>query len=279
MVRPHLSGLAVYKMTGSGNDFVMVDGRASSPEEWAPADIQGVCARGTGLGADGLVFLAPGSGPDTVQMIYFNSDGSRAAMCGNAALCTSRLAAHLGLGNGGVLRIETDAGTYESRSTGADGTAEVHLDPVATPLDVPGIGLRAGETKVARCAVGVPHLVVEVPDVDGVDVAQRGCALRHDPALGAAGANVNFVSPGKTPVEWRMRTFERGVEAETLACGTGAVAAACTLAHWGCATLPVTLWTRSERQLTVRAIRGEAGEFGDVWLGGEGLLLFRGVII
>ncbi|HEX9282944.1 MAG TPA: diaminopimelate epimerase, partial [Gemmatimonadales bacterium] len=71
-------------MTGSGNDFVMVDGRHSAPADWSPEDIQAVCARGTGVGADGIVFVSPGSAPDAVRMIYFNSDGSHAAMCGNA---------------------------------------------------------------------------------------------------------------------------------------------------------------------------------------------------
>src|SRR5207247_868752 len=79
--RADLAGLPVYKMTGSGNDFVMVDGRASGPAEWSVPDIRAVCARGTGIGADGLVFVAPGAAPGVVRMAYFNSDGSRAAMC------------------------------------------------------------------------------------------------------------------------------------------------------------------------------------------------------
>src|SRR2546430_17566315 len=81
VVRPNLAGLPIYKMTGSGNDFVMVDGRHTSPGEWSEADIRAVCARGTGVGADGLVFVGPGWAPNAVRMIYFNSDGSRAAMC------------------------------------------------------------------------------------------------------------------------------------------------------------------------------------------------------
>src|SRR5881296_1276821 len=80
-VRPHLVGLPVYKMTGSGNDFVMVDGRVSTPGDWSPADIRAACARGTGVGADGVVFVLAGSAPGAVRMIYFNSDGSHAAMC------------------------------------------------------------------------------------------------------------------------------------------------------------------------------------------------------
>jgi diaminopimelate epimerase len=279
MVRPHLSGLAVYKMTGSGNDFVMVDCRTSSPDDWAPSDIQAVCARGTGLGADGLVFVGPGSSPDAIRMIYFNNDGSRAVLCGNAALCTTRLAARIGLANGRTVHLETDAGTYESRSPGEDGRAELHLAPVAAPSAVPRLRLQAGEEQAALSVVGVPHLVVLVTDVDQVDVAQRGRALRLDPALGAEGANVNFVSPGKAPSEWRMRTYERGIEAETLACGTGAVAVGCTLEHWGQAGLPIMLWTRSGRPLGVKAHRGGSGTYEHVWLEGEAQIVFRGVLI
>ena len=278
MVRPNLSGLAVYKMTGSGNDFVMVDGRISSPDDWAASDIQAMCARGTGLGADGLVFVAPGSNPDSIRMTYFNSDGSRAALCGNAALCTTRLASYLGLGNGGTMHLETDAGTYESRSIG-EGEAELHLTPVATASDVAGLRLQPGEEQAAISVVGVPHLVVLVSAVEQVDVAARGRALRFDPAVGPQGANVNFVGPAGSGGEWRMRTYERGVEGETLACGTGAVAVGCTLEQWGKATLPVTLWTRSARKLVVRARRASAGVYDDVWLVGEAQMLFRGVLI
>ena len=160
-------------MTGSGNDFVMVDSRASAPEDWAASDIQAVCARGTGLGADGLVFLGPGSTPGAVRMVYFNSDGSRAALCGNAALCTTRLAAHVGLANGLSMRLETDAGTYESRCAREDGRAELHLAPVAVPAAVPHVRLQEGERRAALASVGVPHLVVLVDDVDQVDVTRR----------------------------------------------------------------------------------------------------------
>ena len=279
MGRPNLSGLAVYKMTGSGNDFVMVDGRASSPDDWGASDIQALCARGTGIGADGLVFVAPGSRPGAIRMIYFNSDGSRAALCGNAALCTTRLAAHIGLGNGSTLHLETDAGTYETRTAGDDGRAELHLAPVAVPVVVPRLRVQAGEERAVLCIVGVPHLVVLVANVDEVDVALRGKALRSDPSVGPEGANVNFVSPGGAPQEWRIRTFERGVEAETLACGTGAVAAGCALEHWGQAQLPVTLLTQSGRGLVVKAQKGASGAYDDVWLVGEAQMVFRGVMI
>jgi diaminopimelate epimerase len=126
--------------------------------------------------------------------------------------------------------------------------------------------------------VGVPHLVVQVDDVDAVDVTGRGRALRFDPALAPAGANVNFISPGSHPSEWRMRTYERGIEAETLACGTGAVTAACALADWGLATFPVTVISRTGLPLTIKARRTVEELYDDVWLGGEARLVFRGVL-
>ena len=282
LVGPHLSGLPIYKMTGSGNDFVMVDARHTTPADWSVADIRAVCARGTGIGADGLVFIGPGSRPEAVRMIYFNSDGSRAAMCGNAALCSTRLAARLGLAPSQHMTLETDAATYESRcAPSSDGErAELHLAPVQAPTAVPGLTMAAGERKAVLGIVGVPHLVMLVDDVDCVDVLGRGRVLRSDPGLGPAGANVNFISPGGDgrASEWRMRTYERGVEDETLACGTGAVAAACALAGWGLAEPPMTFWTRSGRRLEVRARKAADGSYDDVWLGGEARVVVRGVI-
>jgi len=210
-------------------------------------------------------------------MIYFNSDGSRAAMCGNAALCSTRLAVRLGLAGPQRITLETDAGTYESRCSGDGGRAELHVAPVRPPAPVPGLIAAPGERQIALGTVGVPHLVVLVDDVDRVDVVARGRVLRADPAVGPAGANVNFISPGPSAAEWRMRTYERGVEDETLACGTGAVAAACALAEWGVTQPPVTVWTRSGRGLEVRA-RKAAEMYDDVWLCGEARLVARGVI-
>jgi len=125
--------------------------------------------------------------------------------------------------------------------------------------------------------VGVPHLVVLVQDVSHVDVEARGRALRSSPCVGPAGANVNFLSRDGGG-QWRMRTYERGVEAETLACGTGAVAAACALAEWRLAEPPVTVWTWSGRPLEIRARKGPKGLYDDVWLKGEARLVVRGVI-
>src|SRR5205085_653021 len=120
------------------------------------------------------------------------------------------------------------------------------------------------------------HLVVRVEDVDAVDVATRGRLLRAHPSLGPDGANVNFVSPGEGEGLWLIRTYERGVEAETLACGTGTVAAALALAGRGEIRLPVTFQSRGGPRLVVRA-QLEGTRVTDVWLAGEGRLIFRGV--
>ena len=265
-------------MTGSGNDFVMVGGTVSTPDDWTVADIQAACARGTGVGADGLVFVSPGSHPGAVRMIYFNSDGSRAAMCGNAALCSTSLAAHLSLAPADGMDLETDAGTYRSRTAGP-GRAELNLAPIDAPAGVPGLSLAPGEQRAALGIVGVPHLVVLLDDVDELDLMGRGRALRNDPALApGGGANVNFISPGSSDREWRMRTYERGVEAETLACGTGSVAAGCAVQEWGLGHLPINIVTRSGRLLEIKASKAAGGGYEDVWLAGEGRMVFRGVL-
>ena len=276
LVRPHLIGLPVYKMTGSGNDFVMVDARVSTPADWTPEDMQAVCARGTGIGADGIVFVGPGSHAGAARMIYYNADGSHAAMCGNAALCSTTLAAHLGVGTPAGMDLETDAGTYQSRAVEA-ARAELHLASVERPAAVPGLALAAGERQAVLTKVGVPHLIVLVDDIDQVAVIERGRALRFDPALAPDGANINFVSKDETG-PWRMRTYERGIEGETLACGTGAVGAGCAIQDWGLGSLPVDIQSRSGRMIGVRAARAQNGRYDDVWLIGEGRMVFRGVI-
>ena len=276
LVRPHLVGLPIYKMTGSGNDFVMVDARVSAPADWTAEDMQAVCARGTGIGADGVVFVGPGSKPGAARMIYYNSDGSHANMCGNAALCSTTLAVHLGVGPAAGMDLETDAGTYRSRAA-EPGRAELNLAAVDPPAAVSDLKLAPGEAQAVLTRVGVPHLIVVVDDVDNVALMERGRALRFDPALAPEGANINFISVDKNSV-WRMRTYERGVEGETLACGTGAVGAGCAIQEWGLGRLPITIQSRSGRMLGVRATRAQNGRYDDVWLAGEGRMVFRGVI-
>ena len=266
-------GTAFYKMTGSGNDFVMLDGRAQGPGDWPVARIVSTCARRTGIGADGLVILVP-EGPATVRMHFFNADGSRAAMCGNAALCSAVLSHELGLAPA-ELTLVADAGPVACRVLG-QATAEIGLPPVKRLDAVPAIDLIAGERAAWLTTVGVPHLVVLVDDVDQVDINGRGRELRFHPAVGAAGANANFISAPRTPGgPWLIRTFERGVEGETLACGTGTVAAALMLHQLGVDDLPAVFRSRGGNVLGVTAVAGPQG-YADVRLEGEGRIVFRG---
>ena len=270
-----MRGTIVYKMTGSGNDFVMLDGRFTSPERWPATRVAAICDRRSGVGADGLVILTPDA-PGRVRMTYWNSDGSRAAMCGNAALCSTRLAVYLELATPGELCLLTDAGVVPARCNGAGDGAEIRLPDAEIPVAA-AVEAGAGERWIALGTVGVPHLVVRVDDLEAVDLPRRGRALRLDPVAGPEGANVNFVAPGVSSGEpWRIRTYERGVEGETLACGTGTVAAAVALAAREEAQLPLRFRSRGGPELVVRAeLNGSMAH--DIWLGGQGRLLFRGV--
>lgn len=271
-----MRGTIVYKMTGSGNDFVLLDGRSTTPDEWTSRRIVQLCDRRTGVGADGLVILTPET-QGSVRMAYWNSDGSRAAMCGNAALCSARLAVHLELVDPGELCLQTDAGVVRAHCPPTGDRSEIRLPDFELADAVPDLGRAAGERWLRFAIVGVPHLVLRVDDIEAIDLPGRGAALRSDPRLGPAGANVNFVAAPPAPGDpWLIRTYERGVEAETLACGTGTVAAAVALAAQGEAELPVRFRSRGGQELRVAAsLEGRVAS--DVWLGGEGKLVFRAV--
>ena len=272
-------GRRFYKMSGSGNDFVFIDGRTEPAADWCTLEaIQRICARGTGVGADGIVILRRSQAHGaTVGIDYWNSDGSLASLCGNATLCATRLAVELGAAVEGPagLQIETGAGVLAARLV--DGLPEFDLDPVAEVRPDYPAGLAAGESRIGFAVAGVPHLVVRWRDDLGIDAAplnNRGAVLRHD-AGQPAGANVNFACR-EPQGRWTMRTFERGVEGETLACGTGAVATAILLEAWGEGGDATDLVTRSGRVLTVRLKRS-----GSAWLPtlrGEGRMVFEGLV-
>jgi diaminopimelate epimerase len=271
-----MTGVPFYKMTGSGNDFVILDGRSAGPEQWPEARVRAICDRRNGVGADGLVILTPLTS-DSVRMTYWNSDGSPGAMCGNAALCCGRLAAELQLVPPGEFCLVTDAGAVRVRSPDAHHHAEINLPDFDPPTPFERTALAEGESWISMVTVGVPHLVVRVNDIETVEPATRGRFLRFHPALGSAGANVNFVAPDTQSVGvWLIRTYERGVEGETLACGTGTVAAAVSLATHREARLPLTFRSRGGLELSVRA-QVSADRISEPWLGGEGRLSFRGV--
>jgi diaminopimelate epimerase len=268
-----LEGQRFYKMTGSGNDFVVFDATAGSVHHLENEEtIRSLSARGTGVGADGVVFLES-AGAGDVRMRYYNSDGSEADLCGNASLCSTRLAVELGLAQAGGFVLHTASGSLKARIR--DGLPEVDLEPVTeVQPDASELGKNPAEARIGYACAGVPHVVVEIADVESADVTGRGPELRNHRAL-PEGANVDFVSR-RSDGAFTYRTYERGVEAETLACGTGAVATAILLASWGESSKETTLWTRSNLPLTVTLRRD-----GDSWLPslrGEGRIVFEGMI-
>ncbi|HKC81004.1 MAG TPA: diaminopimelate epimerase [Gemmatimonadaceae bacterium] len=270
---PRLEGQKFYKMTGSGNDFVVFDGTGGSVAHLENEEtIRSLSARGTGVGADGVVFLER-AGSGDVRMRYYNSDGSEAALCGNASLCSTRLAVDLGLAQAGGFVLHTAAGSLKARIR--EGLPEVDLDPVIeVNADAADLGKKPGEARLGYACAGVPHVVVEIADIESADVTGRGPELRNHRAL-TEGANVNFVAR-RPDGSFTYRTYERGVEGETLACGTGAVATAILLASWGESGKETTLWTRSDLPLTVTLKRDDGSWLPS--LRGEGRIVFEGTV-
>jgi diaminopimelate epimerase len=263
-----------FKMSGSGNDFVFIDG-IGQPEQTSvaldPDFVRTVCAPHTGVGADGLAVLLPDDELE-FSLAYFNRDGSVGELCGNASLCAVRLSNELGLAQQSGLRFRTPAGIITGRLR--DGRPEVDLQAVQGLRSDAGIPRQAGEQALGFADSGVPHLVVRAHRVDGVPLATRGPELRHHASL-PAGANVNWVAQDALG-SWEIRTYERGVEDETLACGTGAVAAAALLQAWGESGDSTTLRTKSGQplQVNLRSVDGQTVPT----LAGEGRIVFEGTI-
>jgi len=270
-------GLAFAKMSGAGNTFVVIDNRDAVVEAALAAagtSLDGfvirVCSPLYGVGADGLILLERSDRYDFAWRFY-NADGSRANMCGNGARCAARYARLVGAG-GDRVAFETGAGVVTAELSGADvRVALTPPGPVGPPME-----FKAGGAAYVGYPVdtGVPHVVIPVPSVSRVDVEALGPEIRNDPRFGAEGSNVNFVSPLEDG-SLRVRTFERGVEGETMACGTGVTASALVMAELGRVSPPVTVVPLSGEALTVHFTRAGEG-FADVTIVGPARVLFRG---
>jgi len=258
-------------MHGGGNDFVLIDHREGFiPEAEQPEFARRVCHRQLGAGADGLI-LVETCPTANFRWRFYNADGSEPEMCGNGGRCAARFAVLRGIAPQ-ELSFETLAGTIVASVTGRrvkllmTGVGDIRLDQ-AIPLE--------GETLLGHfMKVGVPHVAVPVADLEAAPVTQWGRAVRFHAMFAPAGANVNFIRV-EGPHTLRIRTYERGVEDETLACGTGAVAAALIAARLGYAVSPVAVSTRGGEVLTVHfKLQEEA--FKEVYLEGEALVVCRG---
>lgn len=265
-------GLAFHRVSGGGNDFILVDARDLDPAPPPDRLARALCRRGLSLGADGLVWITASHEAD-LALTYFNADGSR-AFCGNGTLCAARWA-HVHAGRPASLQLETDQGLLAVKVKGSQ--VEMAVPPPTglrddvslDPAGLPGQGVALN--------TGCPHLVVfcrTLPEDEAF--AEAAPILRHHPALAPEGANVDFVAV-QDPHRLQVRTFERGVEAETLASGTGCLAAALAAASRSLAASPVVCQVRGGAPLKVRFARDGAA-FSQVSLEGEARLVAAGTV-
>lgn len=272
-----LGGLPVRftKMSGAGNDF-LVWGEPVSVGAAEVAAIRRLCRRGTGVGADGVLFVFP-DGPGRVAADYRNADGSVGRFCGNGTRCAARFAVLKGLAPE-TLIVRTGWGDVPARVDGAHVTLALP-EPVAVGRAVSSLDSTGTlEREAYALSVGVPHVVVFVADgvdLETLDLARFGPALRRHPEM-REGANANVVQV-LGPSRLRVRTWERGVEAETLACGSGNVATAVTACALGRAKAPVSLETRSGQTLSVD-FRFEGEVARDVALAGDARVVYEGTL-
>ena len=266
--------LPFVKMSGSGNDFILMDNRRGLLDGMdLPTLARIVCRPHTSVGADGLILIEESAAAD-FRWQFFNSDGSKADMCGNGGRCAARFAHLQGIAPA-AMRFETGAGIV---------SAEVHGPTVKIQLTAPRdlntelvIEVEGMEYSASFVNTGVPHTVIFVNDVGMVDVAKKGSLIRRHEAFLPGGTNVNFASvidPGRI----RLRTYERGVEGETLACGTGSAATA--LVAWlRKFTGPrVAVETTGGEILTIHLEPGEGPEQPRVFLEGRTILVCHGAI-
>jgi diaminopimelate epimerase len=261
------------KMNGAGNDFVLIDNR-DEKIRLSPEQVVKLCHRQRGVGADGLFLLRPSrTGKADWAWDFYNSDGSVADMCGNGARCFARFIQKKA-GANGKTSFETGAGIIEAAFEG---------DRVTVNLTRPGdlvvgqkISVGGSLLQVHSLNTGVPHAVVFVPDADKAMVQQLGAELRFHPHFAPKGTNVNFVQV-LAPNHIRVRTYERGVEGETLACGTGVTASALIASRVHGFSSPVKVSVQGGDVLQV-AFRDQGGEFSDVQLTGPAEFVFDGRI-
>lgn len=229
------------KVEGAGNDFLLGIGKWAHRLEGSPEVVRRLCDRRRGIGADGVLALTVES-EQSIRLAYRNADGGDAAFCANGTRCAARVAAeHFGLESRMV--IDTGWGPIPARVE--DASVSLDLPPPQAPGTQPEIGMPDSAVVPWLLQVGVPHLVVAVDGLDDVDLISTAPPLRNHSSLAPAGANVNFFEAGSDGVV-RVRSWERGVEGETLSCGSGLVAVAL-----------IVMAERGERQIEVRPRSGD----------------------
>ncbi len=260
------------KMNGAGNDFILIDNR-SGKIRLSSAQIARLCDRHRGIGADGILLLEKPSDHADFRMRYFNADGGEAEMCGNGARCFARFANKMA-GAIEQMTFETPAGVIFATVSGEQVTLQM-TQPADLRLNLK-LPLRGETATVHFINSGVPHVVIPVAQIDEVNVRQQGALIRHHEMFSPRGANVNFIQK-RGPQSIAVRTYERGVEDETLACGTGIVASALVFAALENARSPVRVLARGGDELQVSFDRMD-DQFGNVTLTGPAEFVFEGTI-
>jgi diaminopimelate epimerase len=260
-------------MHGAGNDFVLVDDRAQTFPSGDSAWIRKICLRRIGIGCEGLILLQPSQSAD-FRMRFFNPDGAEAEMCGNGARCAARLACDIGMAASPV-SIATLAGTLKA-DVRKDALVRIDMTCPADWRLEQTVTIDNEELCYSSVNTGVPHVVVETDALETCEVARLGGAVRRHRAFAPEGTNVNFFR-ATGPHSLEVRTYERGVEAETPACGTGIVAAALIAARLGRVSPPVQVKSAGADVLTVDFPPG-ADPVGQVSLAGPAEYVFRGEI-
>jgi len=260
------------KMNGAGNDFILIDNRRGDIH-LKGSQIAHLCDRHRGVGADGILLLEDPSDHADFRMRYFNADGGEAEMCGNGARCFARFANKVS-GAKGKISFETPAGVISAELTGDLVTLQM-TEPTDLRVSVP-LQIGAEKKVVHFINSGVPHVVVPVPQVGNVDVRREGSAIRKHEMFSPKGTNVNFIEK-RGGDKIAVRTYERGVEDETLACGTGVVASALIFAVTENVKGPVTVLARGGDELRVGFEKIDK-QFRNVTLTGPAEFVFEGTI-
>lgn len=251
------------KMVASGNDFVVVE---SLPRGIALKKlVREICDRKFGVGADGMLLLSK-AGSNAIKMRIFNADGSEAEMCGNGSRCAA-----LYTGKKSV-NIKTLAGVIKAKANGLNIRIKL-TDPKAIKLNIP-LKVNGRDLSVNFINTGVPHTVIPVAGIDKIDVKDIGRQIRYHKKFSPAGTNVNFIEV-LTRNSLKIRTYERGVEDETLACGTGSVASALIFSLKGALGDKINLSTQSGENLSVY-FKKIKSKFKEVWLEGKVKIVYEG---
>jgi diaminopimelate epimerase len=260
------------KMNGAGNDFLLIDNRIGNIRLDRSQIVQ-LCDRHRGVGADGVLLLERPDNRADFRMRYFNADGGEAEMCGNGARCFARFANKVAAAKEKI-SFETQAGVI---------TAELKDDLVTLAMTEPTdlrldleLGIADASKAVHFMNSGVPHVVIPVPNLDDVDVRREGAVIRYHKIFSHGGTNVNFIEK-RGPRKIAIRTYERGVEDETLACGTGIVASALIFATVENCEGPITVLARGGDELQVGFERNR-DQFRNVTLTGPAEFVFEGTI-